>query len=375
MGQGSSIPEKRILSRGGLAMPERVFRLVPKGAVHVGTWGIGREEVLDYIPSDTLFSALLVQSLRSQGEPAFLPELTTPSAGEPLLLLSSAFPYAGPVRFFPQPAGGPAAVSDDELGKDFRKARWVSEGIFHALRQGRVPQGELDGRVNLVQGKSVWLTREERRQIVQALGIPDAPGAAESDLRLWATDVVPRVTVDRLSSASNLFHAGRLTFAQGCGLWFAARGTEEALEWVTSCLQFLADEGLGGLRSVGHGVFTLVDQEWKVPALPAPAERDAYFITLSRYAPQPAEFDVVLRAEQAAFALEVVAGWCQDDAGHPWRRKRIRMVKEGARLGWPGHVPGAVVDVRPANVPQFAERPVYRWGLAFPIAAGGGGEQ
>lgn len=349
-------------------MPEQVFRLVPRGALHVGTWGIGREEALDYIPSDTLFSALVVQGISAEGLPAFFESLTKHPATNPPLLITSAFPYAGPVRFFPMPAGGPAA----ELEKHFRKARWVSERIFHTLRQGHLPAGEMEERINLVQGKSVWLTRLERAEIARALGIRDIPGAPESDLRLWAVSVVPRVAVDRVTDASNLFHAGRLTFAKGCGLWLAARGTDEALGWLKAGLQLLADAGLGGLRSIGHGAFAPEDGDW--PALPAPSDGDACFISLSRCAPQPAEFDAVLRAAQAAYELEVVAGWCQDDAGHPWRRKRVRMVKEGARLGWPGYVPGAVVDVRPANVPQFKERPVYRWGLAFPVAAGGGGE-
>ncbi len=348
-------------------MPEKVFRLVPRGAFHVGTWGIGREEALDYIPSDTLFSALLVQGIGTQGMPAFLDSLTKHPVKNPPLLITSAFPYAGPVRFFPQPAGLP-----DKLEKAFRKAHWVSEQVFHTLRQGHTPDGEQDERVNLVQGKSVWLTRRERAEIARALGVRDVPGAPESDLRLWSVSVVPRVAVDRVTDASNLFHAGRLTFAKGCGLWLAARGADEALAWLESCLQLLQDAGLGGLRSIGHGAFTLKEGGW--PAPPAPSDGASCFITLSRCAPQPAEFDTVLRSAHAAYALEVVAGWCQDDAGHPWRRKRVRMVKEGARLGWPGYAPGAVVDVRPANVPQFNERPVYRWGLAFPVAAGEGGE-
>ncbi|MGQ9666040.1 MAG: type III-A CRISPR-associated RAMP protein Csm4 [Anaerolineae bacterium] len=353
-------------------MPERVFRLEPRGAFHVGAWGIGREEVLDYIPSDTLFSALLVMqyAVVTEEPPAFLQALTSPSpaqGAEPPLLMTSAFPYAGGVRFFPRPAGGPMA----DVEKDFREARWVSERIFDVLCQGHTPEGEMDSKKNLVQGKGVWLTVEERRQSAQALGARDLPGAPESDLRMWGVDVVPRVAVDRLTSASNLFHAGRLVFANGCGLWLAARGTEEALTWLEDCLKLLQDAGLGGLRSVGHGAFAL--RTWdEAPALPAPADGDAYFISLSRYAPRPDEFDKLLREPKSAYQLELIAGWCQDDAGHPWRRRRIRMVREGARLKWPGHVPGGVVDVRPSGVQGF-ERPVWRWGLAFPVAAAGGG--
>lgn len=353
-------------------MPERVYQLKFKAPLHVGTLGIGREGTLDYIPSDTLFSALVEGAVAYTGEPPiFLPEAEGPSP----LLLSSAFPFAGPVRFFPRPAHLPALpkIEREQImkPKDIKKVRWVSEGVFHSLRAGRIPQGEMNKEHNLIAGGSAWLTREERRHIAEAMGI--ASYAAPSALpRLWATDIVPRVAVDRETNASNLFHSGRISFATGCGLWFAARGPDDLLDALKPLVDSLGDAGLGGLRAIGHGAFECEPWEGATP-LPEPAEGDAYFITLSRLAPAPDEVDA-LADEGAAFSLVTVGGWCRDDSGHPWRRKRVRLLAEGARLPWRRRAPGRVVDVTPEGPQEPApfnnSRRVWRYGMAFPVAAG-----
>jgi hypothetical protein len=66
----------------------------------------------------------------------------------------------------------------------------------------------------------------------------------------------------------------------------------------------------------------------------------------------------------------MVGGWCEDDEGHPWRRRAVRLVAEGALL--PATARGALVDVRPKKIEEWRDplRPVYRSGLAFMIPAG-----
>ncbi|MBN1641542.1 MAG: type III-A CRISPR-associated RAMP protein Csm4 [Anaerolineae bacterium] len=348
-------------------MPERAYKLLPKGPLHIGTWGIGQEQTLSYVPSDTLFSALVVAWAAL--DPSAVPDLLAPllAQGEDgSLYLSSAFPYAGPVRFFPRPRR--AIVSPAEVSlRRLRRADWVSEGLFALLTAGALPLEHVDEVANLVQGDAVWVTRKERASIAGALNVPDDADDPGSELRLWSRGTTPRVAVDRRSNASNLFHSGRQVFAEGCGLWLAARAPDHAP--LAAGLTYLQDAGLGGLRSAGHGAF-----EWQTWADAAPLAEpagDAYFVSLSRYAPAPSEYDRVLRAPEAAFQLDTVAGWCVDDAHHAWRRKQVRMVAEGAYLGWPGRVPGQLVDVTPDGVGAYeAGRRVYRYGLAFPVAAG-----
>jgi CRISPR-associated protein Csm4 len=341
-------------------MPEGVYKLRLKGPLHVGTWGIGREETLNYVPSDTLFGALVV-AWASLGLPVEDALSGGPAAS---LRVTSAFPFAGPVRFFPRPLRSVDWPADLPF-KRIKQAAWVSEALFHALRRGELPRQHLDERLNFVQAGRLWLTAPEREAIGRATGLPDYPGEPAMELRLWREATAARVAVDRASRASNLFHTGRVSFAGGCGLWLAARGDD--LAPLEAGLDYLQDTGLGGLRATGHGAF-----EWsawpEVPPLPPPGD-GGYFVTLARYAPAAAEFERTLRAPQAAFRLETVAGWCLDDANKPWRRRRVRLVAEGAYLGWPGSTPGRLVDVTPEGAGDFrGGRRVYRYGLAFPVA-------
>lgn len=346
-------------------MAERVFKLTFNGPFYVGTLGIDREETLIYIPSDTLFGALVVAwSMLGQRQILdALPGYADQPATFPFRL-TSVFPYAGSVRFFPRPQQYLPQLTQSIDPKRYKKADWVSETIFNQLRRSQIP-AEYDTTVNFIQGKNVWLTRQERKQITTELNLPDAPDDPDTDLYLWGHAVVPRVTVDRQDNASNLFHSGRVTFVVGSGLWFAARG--EQLEWVETGLTYLQDAGLGGLRGTGHGAFKF--QPWvDVPHLPKP-DHDDYFINLARFAPTQTEIATTLRQPNAAYKLTIVGGWCQDDAVHPWRRKRVRLVTEGACLGWNKQINGQLVDVTPVtSAAKFNERKVYRYGLTFPVS-------
>ena len=72
----------------------------PQG-LHLGTRAVSLEEAGVHIPSDTLFAALVDIWSRTGGEPsAWLRPFRN---GEPPFLLTSAFPFAGQVRFYPVP--------------------------------------------------------------------------------------------------------------------------------------------------------------------------------------------------------------------------------------------------------------------------------
>ena len=346
-------------------MAERIYKLTLKSPLHVGTWGIDREETLSYIPSDTLFSAFVI-AWRLLGQASLQARLASYLGNDaPPILLSSAFPYAGEVRFFPRPQLFLEMKADIPF-KRIKKANWVSENIFHQLRQGKLP-AEYNETVNFVQNKQVWLTRSERQRISEALHLPDEPDDPASNLLFWHPAMAPRVTVDRLGSASNLFHTGRIKFAPGCGLWFAARGDD--LSDVDFALNYLEDAGIGGLRSTGHGAFEYA--VWQ-QASPLPQVKNGnYFINLARFAPNNAdELQKTLKQPASAYKLVKVAGWCRDDAAHPWRRKQAQLVAEGAYLGYPGYVPGKIIDVTPEKVASFSNaRRVYRYGFAYPVGA------
>ena len=353
-------------------VPASMAMLELRGPLHIGEVGIGREETLSYVPSDTLFSALVsAWAAREPGEAQrelgeWLSDFLTDPPNPPFRL-TSAFPWAGGVRFYPRPLG----LQGWSEPKKTKRIRWVSEGIFQSLVTGQQLTAE-QKQTNLLHDGTVWVLGEERDAIARALKL-----SANQEVHLWWEDVAPRVTVDRLANRSNLFHTGRAGYASGGGLWFAVRFRDDAARalWrprIQEALATLADMGLGGLRSQGHGGFHF---KWEEEAeVPAGDLRSGYMVTLARYVPRDAaEIERTLRPSGTSYSLVRVGGWCMDDAYHAWRRKPLRLVAEGSLLGHDGGAPGRLVDVTPE--PEAEPRPifhngrrVYRYGLAFPVA-------
>ncbi|MBI3243451.1 MAG: hypothetical protein HYZ49_14295 [Chloroflexi bacterium] len=193
-----------------------IFHLTLRGPLHQGEFvGINREAALDWIPSDSLFAMLVTAWTQTGVDMAS--RLAGFEAGPPPFLLTSAFPHAGSVRFYPAPQRLPQAVLDSGVaGKTVKKIRWLSAGALDLLRQGQALE---TAEANFLHGRTVWLTVKEREAIKHLLAEDDEGGSS-----LWRFQVVPHVTVDRASNASNLFHTGRVTFSPDCGLWFAVRG-------------------------------------------------------------------------------------------------------------------------------------------------------
>jgi CRISPR-associated protein Csm4 len=368
------------------------YRLAFRSGFHLGTRGVNLEERAVCLPSDTLFAALVHAFRRMGGEPeAFIapfPRADGPDGARPPFTLTSAFPYAGGVRFFPLPVGLGRFFKADTLKarrKAIRRVRFLSEALLRRLLAGEKLDGWLfpeDARVDpttgvALQGGALWLELSEHDQLPATL--QETPPRALRQRRIYAPGRVPRVTVDRVSSASEIFHAGRMSFAPGCGLWFGVHWLKpeqpvggngwsyrEALARVLAMLQ---DEGVGGERSTGYGAFDL--QEGKAPLTlddPAPG---GLALLLSRYHPRNEELPAALSDGGTAYELSPVGGWLQSWDGAAQRRKRLWLVSEGSLVRAVGPGPwGDIVDVRPEYkdpAPAFPH-PVWRYGLALGAA-------
>lgn len=333
-----------------------IFDLTLNGPLHQGEFvGIERESVLDWIPSDTLWAAI-VSAWNALGFDASerLMDCKDGSSYAPFIT-TSAFPRAGVVRFYPAPPRLPEHAGMKDKGKASKKIRLISQNVLHDLSAGKTPENQDDC---FIHGGSVWLSSSERNSI-QSLFEEDEDGRPV----LWRKQTVPHVTVDRMSNTSNLFHTGHMVFSKDCGFWFAARGK---IDWVCESLNYLSQSGLGGLRSTGHGAFS-----WKQDPSDLPKADSGWGLCLSRYAPLSEE-EIIngLQAYHSAYRLITVGGWCQDDQNHPWRRRSVRLVAEGALL--PASTKGKLVDVHPVAPETWLgpQRPVWRNGIAFLIPAG-----
>ena len=367
----------------------------PQG-LHVGDRGITLEEAGVHIPSDTLFSAFVDVWSRSGGDPAAW--IGPFRDGKPPFLLTSAFPFAGQVRFYPVPVDLQLLIapdrSEDAVDKPLKRIRFLSEGLLRRVQSGQgLPEflpgtDEQPGRrpddqyAIRLQNGALCLLKEEVSQLPCTLRRNVQGGKRPSRLldrqAVWQTERTPRVTVDRVNSASNIFHAGRVRFAPGCGLWFgfqwrnadlpvADRSGPSYREALQRTLALLGDEGIGGERSAGYGAFAPTWGE-EIHLRDPLHGRIAWL--LSRYLPARAELPACLDHESAAYRLVRVGGWARSLYGADQRRKQINLLTEGSLVAWPpSPVVGKIEDLRPEYPASDGDfpHPVWRSGLAVAV--------
>ncbi len=360
-------------------MPQlTMYHLTFPYGLHVGAGGV--ESVADSresVPSDTLFAALL-DTWRHLGRDV---KDILPDGGAPAFKVTSAFPFAGGVRFYPKPVDlrelfSLEKIKDFGAGKNIKKIRYFSEALLNRARAGEFLDGELkkdsEGEWACkfsLQGGALWLTEAEIEQLPESLLFytekvngqekkQRRPTEAVMRQKVYETQTAPRVTVDRVNAAPNPFQSERVTFTAGCGLWFGAVGQLEKLSYV---LPALGDSGLGGERTAGYGHFTFIEAE---PEDFSDPRACAYL--LSRW--HPAENEVSL-LKNSAYKLEAVEGWLRtpEDAAAQ-RRKRLWLVAEGSLIA--GNPQGDAADVRPeydAKSGETIPHPVYRPGFALAL--------
>jgi CRISPR-associated protein Csm4 len=357
------------------------YRLHPRSAFRIGDQGIGLEETSVFIHADTLFGALMsaqVEMGDAGGWSTSLGEGSQPSL--PPFQLTSAFPLVGDVRFYPLPLVQLAAlgVDVDSRRKEVRRIDFVSEGIWQRITTGQslasflpTEEDEVSDGVLLQRG-SLWMTRAEVAELPvsfqQRKRGGKRPLRALHRVPVWQEAKVPRVTVDRRGSGSAIFHAGRVTMAPECGLWFGVRwlaadeATNHPRESFEQALHVLVDAGLGSERSAGYGAFSASRGETRDWPDPEPGD---YYVTLSRYHPAMEETPGAFDGVQTAYRLQSVGGYLYAPGYPARRRRRLWLAAEGSVLQAVGAGPyGDVVDVRP--VPAGPQHPVWRYGVAAP---------
>jgi CRISPR-associated protein Csm4 len=382
-----------------------LYHLEPGAAFHLGRRGVEQEVTGLFIPADTLFAALLAAQAEFGDSPQALVERFRPAGPEtpaPPFLLTSAFPRAGDVRFYPALPLNRLNISiagQENRLKELKAIQFISEAIFKKAIAGEPLDEWLPGtgetgpaaRGLYLQGSDLWLTAAEVAGLPDPLRL-DAPGGRPRPLRafrhlkVWQVSKAPRVTVDRLTNSSAIYHTGRLHFNRGCGFWFGIAWAQPdrppgqmgrpARPAVERALSGLADTGLGGERSAGYGHFHWAGAGAVTWPDPRPGQP---FVTLSRYHPRPEELPQALQSEAAAYRLVSIAGWLQAPGLAAQRRRRLWMVAEGSIVEAVGGGPwGDMTDVQPIYDRAFPPpaagytfpHPVWRYGLACPVLFG-----
>ena len=333
-------------------------------AFHFGRHGLGQEESGVSFPSDSLFAALIARLAAVQGAPAVPSWIEPFIKKDPPFVLSSTFPRAGRVYFFPRPMLGAGSAADDGTVtvKKLKKIGYVSQGIFEKLLSG-VPLAALYNESQLLQDGSLLFDDAEAADLPADVRSGNSP--------VWQIERRPRVTIDRLRSSSTIYHTGRTVFGEDCGLWFAVQwltADQAYKDQVSSLLYDLGDAGLGGERSSGFGQASLS----AAGEFDLPQEKGMPWISLSRFLPAEDEAQCLLHPA-AVYAFDRVSGWIDSPNSRRQRRRTLRMVREGSVLGpLTGTAPGQVVDVQPDYEGcQPLGHAVWRSGLALSVSCSG----
>ena len=365
----------------------KLFKLAPRTAFHFGQRGVGVEGTQVFCHADTLFSALCLtlRELEPDGSAALtalLEQFPRPghATDPPPFRLTSAFPYAGDVLFFPKPSvpGKLKPEASQERGKTLKRATFVSQGIFTAWLNNEPLDGYLKDE-NFLHSGDLWVTPNERA----ALEVFRSEETGK--VQLWKSEPVPRVTVDRVTSKSAVYQAGRVRYRRvkldddelWAGLWVLVdRLDNEQLGWLTNLFAVLGDSGIGGERSAGYGQFDLDGPtDFAGFGVQGLGER---WLTLSTYHPRPDEMgeDGVL-GEGCSYGLLIRRGWVASPEGMSFRRPLVRMLGEGSVLHHPKagkqQSYGDLADVTPEVMDpdkRDTGHKVWRYGIAFPVPVG-----
>ncbi len=331
-----------------------LYRLHFKAPLHFGKAGIGLESTEERLSSESLTSALMnALALLGEVESA----LEAVQRETPAFVLSSLFPF-GPsqhgseiVYAMPKPHSAPEVENESVLskwGKDLKRLRYlVPDHFFKWI--GHVP-----------------LTSKDVKEVInlnRSLALPwdRTPGKG-----WWATELRPRVALDRSSQNSNIWFCGAICFQSKAGLYGLVRIDDDS--WkpkLEAAFRFLGDLGLGGERTYGMGTFEFSGFQSADPVLlPQSYQNIRRHVLLSLYYPSEQERQHISDIFETWDFVESRGYIVSGRMTTTLKRKRVRMIREGSVAREP--VKGTVVDVTPENFQSLGlTHRVFRSGLAF----------
>ena len=320
------------------------YKLNFSSPLHVDAHGVGYEKTEEIIHSDTLFSALMTL----WGH--FYDDDVESLCKNPPFFISSAFPYKSSTYFFPRPMVkiGKEGENDTKVGKKLKKVKYISKDLFEALLKGE-PLEFHEEETFPFQKYKFWFGK-------------DAEEVSQNS-QIFTVREVPRVTIDRATSSSEIFYFSEIIFEKDSGLFFLAKFKDNGFRAkFETILRLLGDEGIGGDKRVGKGMFSLqIDEEFN---LSIPQSADS-FLTLSLYYPQEDEFNGGI-LKNSSYNLVSRRGWLHVAGAMSLKRRESKMFSEGSvfnSLDRPDY--GANPCVLEKDETIGLPHNIYRYGMSF----------
>lgn len=341
--------------------------------VHFGRLGIGIEETNERLSSDALFSALITAYARlfsPQAVTNLLEQFREPN--NPPFRLSSTFVYQQLedkiIDYLPKPLQFPYHYPDKDLDffKTYKKLKYLPIEIWH----------------NWYQKKGFTSSRSDSNSDYSQL-VQETEGKSSGKLqqagvfsygKSFQKALIPKIAVDRITRATNLYHTGFIQFncqpQKQSGLYFLIQFSQknEKLETeLKAVLNLLEETGLGGERSSGAGQFksqwfnlSQLNKTWQ-NILKSPELTHHTLVSLFWDSSINQDF-----LQDAVYEIQECGGWI---ANTNLRRKMVRMFAEGSVFK---QLPqGKLADVTPAQLLDNHKKPkfhsIYRSGISLSL--------
>lgn len=288
--------------------------------------------------SDLLFSAMVNIWQKVYGDATQLIN----SFETDLIRLSSAFFFIGNkeqkrLRFLPKPVV--ANLKSTDQHKKLKRIAYVSEAI---INQGVLPDQWFNPDCcTLLEGNLLCLNEELSHIKVDKISV-------------YKEVTIPKVKVHTLEKENRLYSQSNILFPpeedsqieKGYYFYLEENLPPDKQEKFMAVLNLMADEGLGGDRSSGCGLF----KEVRITEAPALTETSDYYLSLSLINPA--------KEEQHAFLYYPIVTRGGRRINSHQRLKMVNMVGEGAILSQ--KIAGRIVDISPNNDGRYK-----RYGKAF----------
>lgn len=320
-------------------METYIFKLKFKGPVHFGDTGIDLENVQEYVSSDTIFSAM-VNALSIYYGPEEAEKLIKEFLQNPPFLLSSLFVFNRELYFLPKPMDDsfiPEEIKRTK-GKELKKLRWLERKDFIKWQ-----------RQDSLTNEDIQIMKDKQSEYTNA----------------FTREIRPRVTLDRITQQSSIYHCGYLYFKQEAGLYgLVAFKDKSYVDEFKSILTLLGQTGIGGEKTYGCGMFEAeIEAADNVFKTILQTKTNNYTL-LSLYHPSPKELTTFTN-NLIAYDIIRKKGWITSGRNAlPLKRKSVGFITEGSVLN--KNLKGCLVDVTPENISDdILSHSVYRYGYAF----------
>lgn len=332
---------------------EACYLIRPEGPLRFGGHPDDLSSARAFPASDTLFGALTWAVGVSDSQRAATDWVSRWLSGEPPFLLSSALPYIEQTQapLLPRPQRRPqfdedAAVPEGWDAKVLKRTEYVERPLLSLWREG--PPAEAPAALG-----EALVTAELAARLAEVSKRADRPA-------IWRTAPRPGVTLDRRTSASQVYRVAATSY--GCALAvYVFAESEDVLARLDGLFDVLARTGIGGRRSRGFGAFT-----WKRIASPLPLAAAPKGLALSLVWPRRDELDRGALSPPDGFGYRIVerTGWVASPAWSTERSRTVAMLGEGSYVS-PALAPvvGGLADVTPAQA--RGRHPVYRYGIGL----------